>query len=313
MVVGPSLILVNNKIMHEHAFPYPMAVSAIGVCSSALVARLVVLMDWGTIDPANAKEVSGRAFWSRLCPVGVLHACTLAFGNAVYLYLGVGFVQMMKAFTPVVILCVLYLLKVESPSRNVAASVTVISFGTVVTTSSSPEANLVGLLLILLSEVLLTLVQRRIDNRNLMRAKHSLSAGYLFESFTRYPLCHQLRRVRFESLSSSVCVFLPFFSNGGGGDVGGDDDDGTQVSEAGRLVLTQNLLCNLSFSVLEGQYFLAPLSSAALVAMSFVYELPKAFAAAQESEGRNPLEAIVAAPHLFGLAAALGVVVNYLG
>ena len=111
-----------------------------------------------------------------------------------------------------------------------------------------------------------------------------------------------------------VCVyFYLFFSNGGGGDVGGDDDDGTQVSEAGRLVLTQNLLCNLSFSVLEGQYFLAPLSSAALVAMSFVYELPKAFAAAQESEGRNPLEAIVAAPHLFGLAAALGVVVNYLG
>ena len=58
---------------------------------------------------------------------------------------------------------------------------------------------------------------------------------------------------------------------------------------------------------------MAPLSSVALVALACVFELPKALKAASESEARNPLEAVTAAPHLFLLAASLGVAVNYLG
>ena len=36
--------------------------------------------------------------------MGLAHASTLAFGNAVYLYLNVGFIQMLKSFTPVIIM-----------------------------------------------------------------------------------------------------------------------------------------------------------------------------------------------------------------
>lgn len=48
----------------------------------------------------------GWLWYRRVLPVGFAHASTLALGNAVYLLLNVGFIQMLKAFTPVMILLV---------------------------------------------------------------------------------------------------------------------------------------------------------------------------------------------------------------
>ena len=42
---------------------------------------------------------------------------TLAFGNSVYLLLNVGFIQMLKSFTPVIIMVTAYLTRIENPSR----------------------------------------------------------------------------------------------------------------------------------------------------------------------------------------------------
>jgi hypothetical protein len=44
---------------------------------------------------------------------------TLAFGNSVYLLLNVGFIQMLKSFTPVIIMITAYLSRIENPSRYV--------------------------------------------------------------------------------------------------------------------------------------------------------------------------------------------------
>jgi drug/metabolite transporter (DMT)-like permease len=106
---------------------------------------------------------------------------------------------------------------------------------------------------------------------------------------------------------------------------------GAEIAEALRLVLTQNLLVNCDFSVLEGQYFLAPVASVSLLTLAAIIELPHAFASSSASsdhdasiskidgtignviEGRSPLEAVASAPHLFLTACVLGVLVNYLG
>ena len=96
MVCGPALIVINKTILTEHGFPYPLALSALGLVSSAAVARLVVTMGWGEIRETSRRAVAGSAFWSKLAPVGASYACTLGFGNSAYLFLDVGFVQMMK-------------------------------------------------------------------------------------------------------------------------------------------------------------------------------------------------------------------------
>jgi hypothetical protein len=96
MVCGPALILLNQSIMKDHGFPYPLALSAVGLVSSAAVARFIVTMGWGEIREGSRRAVEGPAFWSKLAPVGASYACALGFGNSAYLYLDVGFVQMMK-------------------------------------------------------------------------------------------------------------------------------------------------------------------------------------------------------------------------
>jgi len=96
MVTGPMLIIQNNAIMKEHGFPYPLALSAIGLVSSAAVAHLVVAMGWGEINDLNRDAVAGKMFWEKLAPVGFMYALSLGFGNAAYIFLNVGFIQMMK-------------------------------------------------------------------------------------------------------------------------------------------------------------------------------------------------------------------------
>ena len=65
-----------------------------------------------------------------MVPVGFFHALTLCLGNTVYLYLAVSFIQMLKAFTPVLTLTTLSALSVETFSRRAGAAVCVITFGT---------------------------------------------------------------------------------------------------------------------------------------------------------------------------------------
>jgi len=290
MVCGPALIVINKSIMTKHGFPYPLALSALGLVSSAAVARFVVTMGWGEIRDSSRQAVEGSAFWSKLAPVGASYACALGFGNSAYLFLDVGFVQMMKvslettmhisvhtpehyglllltifpyifsflstiqAFTPVTLLVVLWAFNVEIPTLRVVQSVCVIAFGTILSTASAPSLSIPGLLFVF----------------------------------------------------------------------------GAEIGEALRLVLTQSLLVNNDFSVLEGQYFLAPVASVALLTLAATIEIPKAQALSNNDRdshglakftGRemnqngylSPLDAIAQSPELFLAASIVGVLVNYLG
>ena len=56
-------------------------------------------------DTAQKKltlSLSRKCFKIKISSVGLLMALTLHFGNVVYLFLTVSFIQMLKAFTPVV-------------------------------------------------------------------------------------------------------------------------------------------------------------------------------------------------------------------
>ena len=110
MVTGPMLIIQNNAIMKEHGFPYPLALSAIGLVSSAAVAHLVVAMGWGEINDLNREAVAGKMFWEKLAPVGFMYALSLGFGNAAYIFLNVGFIQMMKVRFATLIYCLYYMI-----------------------------------------------------------------------------------------------------------------------------------------------------------------------------------------------------------
>ena len=150
MFVGPALILLNKYIMQSLSFPYPMFLSGLGVLTSYLFARLLIALDFAQIEKKS--EVEGARFYTRVLPVGIAHAGTLATGNWVYLLLDVGFIQMLKSFTPVVVMIFLFLTNIEIPTRPVVVSILIISFGTAMTCSFTPNASVAGMAVMLLSE-----------------------------------------------------------------------------------------------------------------------------------------------------------------
>jgi len=153
----------------------------------------------------------------------------MVFGNAVYIYLDVGFVQMLKAITPVYMLFGMALFRVERVSFNVAMCVVLMTVGGISTTVATAGWTWMGL----------------------------------------------------------------FLSNM------------ASITETVRLVLTQHLLTTCKLSVVEGHYFLAPVTCVWLLLAGACAEMP---IAAQN----NALQIIENEPFLFVRVTVLGVAVNYL-
>jgi len=112
LLVGPTLILVNRHILKVVGFNYPMALSGLGLVGASLSATFLVHVV-GAVQLERTELVTRRFVALNLAPIGLAMAATLACGNAVYLYLPVGFIQMLKAFTPTVTLLMLCLLRIE--------------------------------------------------------------------------------------------------------------------------------------------------------------------------------------------------------
>lgn len=194
---GPALILTNNRILRELKFPYAMALSGLGLLSTWAVS--VALVCFGFVRLENRDVVTRQFFLRNLLPVGASLATTYACGNTVYLFLPVGFIQMLKAFTPATTLAMLYCTGIETPTWRVLLAVLFICLGTALASLGEGSLHPIGLLLML----------------------------------------------------------------------------GAEVSEALRLVLTQKLLQNLRFSVVESQFYLAPVSALWLFSASAVHEMPR--------------------------------------
>ena len=167
LTIGPTLILVNRSLMKTHGFNYPMALSGLGLLFSTLVSFLLVHC-CKLVSLPNRELVTAGFYVRNLLPVGAAMAGTLAAGNAVYLYLPVGFIQMLKAFTPSVTLALLWATRIEVPTWPVCGAVVGICLGTAIASAGEASLNLFGLGLMLLAELCeatrLVLVQKLLNN-----------------------------------------------------------------------------------------------------------------------------------------------------
>lgn len=92
LILGPTLIILNKHILKDVGFNYPMFLSGLGLAASSLVSHLLVRV-FKVVELQHANKVTTVFYLRNLLPVGASHALTLAFGNAVYLYLTVSFIQ----------------------------------------------------------------------------------------------------------------------------------------------------------------------------------------------------------------------------
>jgi len=151
LLIGPTLIVVNRRILKELHFNYPMTLSGLGLLFTSVVCVSVVSLGWVKLE--HRERVTLPFACSNLMPVGAAMASTLSFGNAVYLHLPVGYIQMLKAFTPVVTLTLLCLTRIEVPSRRAALSVAGICVGTAIASLGEGSLTTLGLMIMLAAEV----------------------------------------------------------------------------------------------------------------------------------------------------------------
>lgn len=149
MAVSSALILLNKDLL-SHGFHYPMALSGLGMAfsggASFVCCRVLKVVD--------AKKSMTLSFYcTKILPVGLFMALTLHFGNLVYLYLTVAFIQMLKAFTPIITMLSLFIARLESPSRRLILSVSFIALGTATASAGEVNLNYTGVFIMLLSEI----------------------------------------------------------------------------------------------------------------------------------------------------------------
>jgi drug/metabolite transporter (DMT)-like permease len=145
--MGPTIILINQFIMKSLLFPYPIFLSALGVLAAGLIAKALVIMQ--VEKEPKSEGIEGWLWYTRVLPVGLSFAATLSLGNMVYLYLDIGFIQMLKSFAPVLILVVGYLSGVEKVTIPLVVSVLLVTIGTVVTCFYSAKFNVWGFIIML--------------------------------------------------------------------------------------------------------------------------------------------------------------------
>lgn len=149
MCFSGGLIMLNKDLL-SHGFPYPMALSGLGMVFSG-VASQYVCRRYGYLDPE--KNITREFYIKNIMPVGFLGASTLWLGNLVYLYLSVSLIQMLKCLTPVITMIALYVSNLEHPTQKMVLSVVLIAFGTAVASFGAVDASLLGMLIMFGAEV----------------------------------------------------------------------------------------------------------------------------------------------------------------
>ena len=145
--IGPSLIFTNKYVLTYIEFKFPIMLSSLGVLTSSIVVHLFVYLKIITIRDEIRELVTWKFLLRNNAMISLLHALTLNFGNTVYYYLPVSFIQMLKSFTPVVTMILLFLTKQENISdHTLVISIILISIGTLITSFgiNSQDATIIG-------------------------------------------------------------------------------------------------------------------------------------------------------------------------
>lgn len=151
LLFSTAIILSNKHIITETNFSCPIAVSSLGSFFGWAVSVLAI--------SCNVTKLKTHLTLQQWCvyvlPIGVCTALSLAFANIAYFYLALSFIQMVKAFAPVVTFVVLVSFKLDRFDVNVVLAITVIVAGCFTASYGQTEAKSaqLGLACMLICEV----------------------------------------------------------------------------------------------------------------------------------------------------------------
>ena len=150
LCAGPVVIFCNKEIMVEAKFHFPLAVSSLGLVTSSIICWTLAAL--GIVDLPH-KEMMTREFVLRkIVPLSLTSAGTIYFGNLAYLYLSVSFVQICKAFGPVITLFFSFAYGLDKPSLPLILSILAISVGTAIASFGELRFSVIGFIIIMAAQ-----------------------------------------------------------------------------------------------------------------------------------------------------------------
>ncbi|KAJ0427023.1 triose-phosphate transporter family-domain-containing protein [Aspergillus carlsbadensis] len=139
-------ILFNKWILEYTPFKYPILLTTwhllFATLATQLLAHTTPLLSARKSLPMNA-----RIYMARIAPIGLLYSASLVCSNVAYVYLNVGFIQMLKAAGPVVTLLTSYLWSVTGLTAGKVVNILVIAVSVGVTVSGEIQFSWVGVAL----------------------------------------------------------------------------------------------------------------------------------------------------------------------
>eukprot|EP00740_Mantoniella_antarctica_P001969 CAMPEP_0181364014 /NCGR_PEP_ID=MMETSP1106-20121128/9114_1 /TAXON_ID=81844 /ORGANISM="Mantoniella antarctica, Strain SL-175" /LENGTH=350 /DNA_ID=CAMNT_0023478607 /DNA_START=263 /DNA_END=1315 /DNA_ORIENTATION=- len=147
-LVSGLIILLNNWIMHYDGFPFPITLSATGPLCSWAIAALLVLSGHTRLE----RRVTFRTWVLHIFPIGVFTAITYAAGNELYMFLSVSFIQMMKSLSPIVVLFLLVVFRLDVITYPKLGGVLLMTVGMVIACYTEPAFSGKGIALMVLGE-----------------------------------------------------------------------------------------------------------------------------------------------------------------
>ena len=136
--------------MVEANFHFPLAVSSLGLVTSSIVCWTLVSL--GIVDLPHKAMMTREFIVRKIVPLSLTSAGTIYFGNLAYLYLSVSFVQICKAFGPVITLFFSFAYGLDKPSVPLIFSIIAISVGTAVASYGELRFSVLGFAIIMAAQ-----------------------------------------------------------------------------------------------------------------------------------------------------------------
>ncbi|OCF35403.1 hypothetical protein I317_06735 [Kwoniella heveanensis CBS 569] len=128
IALSSAVILYNKYLYSNLNYPYPIFITAYHLGCAALGTR-VLRLTTNLMDGLDKIEMTRELYIKSILPIGVLFSGSLILSNTAYLTLSVSFIQMLKAFTPVAILLISAIFKLQVLTSRLVIIVLLISAG----------------------------------------------------------------------------------------------------------------------------------------------------------------------------------------
>ena len=152
-IASSSLIFLNKHLMSEADFHYPMILCSMGVVASWTISVGLISLGISTVQTKKGQtQITARWYATHILPIGMFAALSLGFGNYVYLYLSVSFIQMLKACVPAVTLFVMFCAGLERLDAKVLLGVAVLTIGTTLSAYGEIDFKWIGVVMMVTSE-----------------------------------------------------------------------------------------------------------------------------------------------------------------